>query len=126
MQPEFVEDVPDVVLHRVLRDEEQRSDLAAGVALGYQLEDLDLAPRERRLAGGQQLFVTEQLVSDIEQLAGHRRRQCGAAGFNGVDRRNQLGERCVLGHVPAGTGFDTDQQVFLRLACREQQDLRAR
>src|SRR5436305_11212881 len=47
-QPELVEDVADVVLHRVLGDDELSRDLFVRHASGDQSQYLDLAPRETR------------------------------------------------------------------------------
>ncbi len=73
MEAELVEDVPDVVLDRVLADVERVADLAAGHALGNELEHLDLPAGQRRLASLEELLVAEELAAHIEELAGHHR-----------------------------------------------------
>src|SRR5581483_4138093 len=54
VQMELLEDVADVILDRVLGDVELLADLAIALALGDQLEHLELALRER---GGRELLL---------------------------------------------------------------------
>mgnify|MGYP001819466817 CR=1 FL=1 len=47
VQPELVENVANVVLDGVFRDEQRITDLTAGVAISDETENLDLPPGQR-------------------------------------------------------------------------------
>jgi hypothetical protein len=66
---ELAQDVPDVVLHRLLGDVELLADLPVGVAARHVLEDLALALGQGLGRPG--------LLGDAAELAQHQRRQGG-------------------------------------------------
>ena len=73
VQAELVKDVADVILDRVLRDEQLLADFAAGHALSHELQHLNLAPGQRRPPTGDDIAVSEQLAHVGEQLRCHHR-----------------------------------------------------
>src|SRR3954469_15407186 len=71
VQLELLQDVPHVVLHGVLADEQPLGDLPVVQALGDQLEDLELTLGEPR---GRHLLPVRagHLLELVEELDGHR------------------------------------------------------
>src|SRR5207253_461012 len=64
VQVELLQDVPDVVLHRVLGDVELVGDLAVAHALGHQSQHLELPAGER--GGGELLLLLRLLHQSVE------------------------------------------------------------
>src|SRR5690606_13209758 len=111
----FVEDVADVVLDRVLGDEELLRDLLGGEPLGDLLQDLDLSPGQGGLARDGYIARAQHAGYDFEQLGRHLRRRARSPRFDVAQRRHQALERGVFGVVAAGSGLDGRQEVFARL-----------
>src|ERR687891_117276 len=107
MKVQLLQDVADVVLHRVLGDEQRLGDVSVVHPLRDEAEDLHLAvgePRRRhlrllhrRLADGRELR---------EQLARHRRADARLAGPHRPDRIGDLVDGDLLQQVPRGGRLD--------------------
>src|SRR5688572_9549284 len=119
-QTRLVEDVADVVLDGVLRDEELLGDLLRRQALGDFLEDLDLPSGQCRLAGHRHVAGAEHAGHDLEELGRHLRRCPGSPGLDVAQRRHEPLERGVFRVVAAGAGLDRRQQVLAGLGGGEQ------
>ena len=76
--------MPDVGLHRLLRQEESLADLTVDQAVGHELENLDLASRRLLL-----------------ELAERRRKRDHGAVAAAVSTRSRLVEPTTVVHVPA-------------------------
>ncbi len=77
LQMELLQDVAQVDFHSVLGDEKRRGDLAIGIALGDELEDICLAGGQRfarRHGRRRGAFTMPELLQDFgRQHAGHGR-----------------------------------------------------
>src|SRR5918998_5056618 len=113
------QDVADVVLDRLLRDEELLTDLAVAVAPGHVLQHLALAL-------GQRLRRARRL-GDAAELAEHQRCQRGGEHGLAPGRPPQLAaqllRRRALDQVAVGAGGDGVEQVALLLADRQHDDV---
>src|SRR5918998_1427437 len=119
VQVELAQDVADVVLDRLLRDEELLTDLAVAVAPGHVLQHLALAL-------GQRLRRARRL-GDAAELAEHQRcqrgREHGLAPGRAPQLAAQLLRRRALDQVAVGAGGDGVEQVALLLADRQHDDV---
>jgi hypothetical protein len=126
---ELFQDVPDVVLHGVLGDEQLLGDVAVVHAAGHELEHLHLPVGE--LGRGDALgpvlagVPVGQGGELGEQLARHRRVDQRLTAVHGSDRLGHLVERDVLEQVAAGAGPDRLEQVLFLVADGQHHDLRA-
>src|SRR4051794_17432310 len=118
-QAELLEDVRAMALDGLLADRQELGDVAARVALGDELDDLDLARRQRILAQRLARPRALEVVADQrphragveERLAAHR----GAARLDEV----AVGDR--LEHVAGGAGAQRLVEVLLGVVHRQDQ-----
>jgi uncharacterized protein YcaQ len=126
---EFLQDVPDVVLHRVLGDEQLLGDVAVVHAAGDQLEDLHLPLGElgrgdvlSPVLGGVPVGQGGELG---DELARHGRVDQRLAAMHRAHRLGHLVQRDVLEQVAAGAGPDRLEQVLFLVADGQHHDLGA-
>jgi hypothetical protein len=124
VQLELLQDVADVVLHRVLGDEQLLGDVAVRHPPGDQPQHLHLAVGQPR--DGQLLSLLGPLDHRPElgqQLAGHRRRDERLTPRNGPDAGGDLLARHVLEQVAVRAGPHGLVEVGLLVGDGQDHDL---
>jgi uncharacterized protein YcaQ len=126
---ELLQDVPDVVLHGILRDEQLLGDVAVVHPARDQLEHLHLALGELGRGDVLGLLLLGVALGQRgelgEQLARHRGVDQRLAAVHRADRLGHLVQRDVLQQVAAGPGPDRLEQVLFLVADRQHDDLGA-
>src|SRR5437763_4698277 len=123
VQMELVEDVPDVVLHGVLGDEQLVGDVLVVESLGHQPQDLELAVGELRRDALRVPATWAQCGELREQLRGHGRRDPGLPRPHRADGVGDLFDRDLLEEVAGGARLDGLVEVGFLVGHREHEDL---
>src|SRR6478735_8190873 len=125
VQLQLLQDVADVVLDRVLGDEELLGDLTVVEPLGHEPEDLELALGEPQ--GGALLALRlGHLLELVDELDGHGGADEGLALVDHADRLGDLLDGGVLQQVAGGPVLHRLVEVGLLVGDREHDDLGGR
>src|SRR5699024_11021570 len=124
MDPEFFQDAADVVLHRVLGDEQAFTDLAVVQRPCKEAQNIDLSGRQfrdhRSFGGGGFLFC--QFGELTDEFGGHGGVDGRLSGHHGTDGARDVCHPDLLEEVPVSPGLECVEQVGLVLTHREHDD----
>lgn len=122
---ELLDNVVDVILHRVERKRKPLGDLLVAQPACDKLKDLKFARREAHF--GRMVNPLGTTSAEMRELRKHRlndlRRAEQLAIPDACDDSLQFAHRGLLQHAPLSTGGDTLQKVLIRFAARKKDDL---
>src|SRR6266446_6897147 len=123
VEPELIEDVPDVKLHGVLAEVQAPSELPVRRdSLDHQLEYLALTIRKSVRLGSRDLCGSGRLRKLLQQLARERRRQRRLTIAGAIEKCEELVRLEVLEQIPLRSGLDGVEECLVMLRRRQHHD----